>query len=141
MVAPLPDDRDTPWPVWISFGAPCASIFLPVYLDGVIPAALARGGEQRTPDSAWWTFHDLASSVASDPQRHTVTVRAGFTDLEKRIESERPGIEAAARTAARAVDGLRAAEIVSDFMAETVTSALACAVELRGRVEAAGASG
>jgi secernin len=140
MVAPLPADRDAPWPVWISFGAPCAAIFLPVYLDGVIPAALARGGEQRTRDSAWWTFHDLASCVAADPQQHTPTVRAGFAELEKRIESERGGVEAAARAAARVDDGLRAAEIVSDFMAETVAAALACAVELRGRVEATGTS-
>ena len=38
LVAPLPEERSAPWPVWISFGTPCTGFFLPVYLDGVIPA-------------------------------------------------------------------------------------------------------
>jgi hypothetical protein len=40
LVAPLPDDRAGPWPVWISFGSPCTGVFLPVYRS-------PRGGHQR----------------------------------------------------------------------------------------------
>lgn len=55
LVAPLPPARargdgeagragSRVRPVWISFATPCTGLFLPVYLDGVIPAALAHDG-------------------------------------------------------------------------------------------------
>ena len=70
IVAPLPTDRTAPWPVWVSFGSPCTSIFLPVYIEGNVPPELAAGGSaadgasnseagQPNRDSAWWVFREL----------------------------------------------------------------------------------
>jgi len=134
IIAPLPAERAAPWPVWISFGTPCTGVFLPVYVDGAIPAALAKGGEEPEPDSAWWTFEALRAAVSADPPRHTSGVREGWRALEGAVESERVAVEAEARTVAGAGDADRARVLVSDFMERTVEAALARAEELRARI-------
>ncbi len=134
VVAPLPADRSAPWPVWISFATPCTGVFLPTYIDGIAPAALARGGAAFEDGSAWWTFHRLAEAAAGDFAARTPVLRDGWAPLEEKIESERRGVEEAAHAASRGGDPDRAAEIVSDFMARTVDEALARAEELRARI-------
>ena len=134
MIAELPSNRPGPWPVWIGFGTPCTGIFLPVYLDGVIPAPLARGGPEPDPDSAWWVFKRLQDAVTPDPPSRTPLVREGFADLEEKIEAERREVEASARAAAIAGDTDRAAEIASEFMARSVEAALGRADALRARI-------
>jgi len=134
LLAPLPAERGAPWPVWISFGTPCTGIFLPVYLDGVIPAALARGGESPEADSAWWVMKGLQDAASADPVRHTPVLREGWLDLEERIEAERLRAETAARRAAVAGDRDRAALIVTELMVSSVEQALKRAEALRARI-------
>jgi secernin len=134
LVAALPADRSGPWPVWISFGTPCTGIFLPVYLDGVLPPALARGGPEPEADSAWWTFKRLQDAAAADPARLTPVLREGWADLEDEIEAERERVERGARQAFRLGERDRGAELVSDFMARSVEAALKRADELRSRI-------
>ena len=138
LVAPLPTDRSAPWPVWVSFGTPCTGTFLPVYLDGALPAALARGGERTSDDSAWWALKRLQDAAAADPLQRTPLLRAGWAELEERIEAERLRAEAAARRAAAGGDRDRAAALVSDFMAASVEQALKHAETLLRRVGGAG---
>jgi dipeptidase len=135
LIAPLPSDMSEPWPVWVSFGTPCTGIFLPVYLAGVIPAALARGGEYDDGDSAWWTFHRLQEAASVDSRRHTPVLRKGWAELEERIENERVQAEDAACVEAAAGRSDRAAEIVSDFMEHTADSALQRARELLAQIQ------
>jgi dipeptidase len=134
LLARLPADRSAPWPVWVSFGTPCSGFFFPVYLDGVIPAALARGGEAPDPDSAWWVMKGLQDAASADPVRHTPVLREGWADLEERVESERLRAETAARRAAVAGDRDRAALVVSEFMAATVEQVLKRAEALRASI-------
>ena len=134
LIAPLPTDRTGPWPVWVSFGTPCSGVFLPVYLDAVIPAALARGDAEPCADSAWWTFKRLQDAVANDPPRHTRLLREGWADFEEKIEAERPELERAARRASISGDPHRASQIVGDFMARTLEEALKRAETLRSRI-------
>jgi dipeptidase len=135
LIAPLPVERDAPWPVWISFGTPCTGVFLPVYLDGNLPAALSRGGAHTEADSAWWTFKRLQDAALADPELHTPELRREWGEFEVRIEAERLRVEASAREASASGDGGRAAEIVDDFMARTVEEALKRAEMLRDRID------
>jgi dipeptidase len=121
LVAELPTERVGPWPVWISFATPCSGIFLPVYLDGVLPDRFARDDE----DGAWQRFARLQAAVARDPERQTPRVRAGFADLEALIERERTLVERDARVASAAGDSDQAARLVTRFMARTLDLALA----------------
>lgn len=134
LVAPLPRERSRPWPVWISFATPCTGIFLPIYLDGVIPVTLARGGEQPEEGSAWWAFKRLEEAASADFPRHTLALREAWADLEARIESERREIEAAAADAREHGDADAAARLLSDFMARSVGDALKRAELLRTQI-------
>jgi dipeptidase len=134
VVAPLPRDRSVPWPVWISFATPCTSVFLPMYLDGVIPPALARGGPEPSEGSAWWTFKRLQDAADVDPERHTPVLREAWTEFEDWIETERQRVEESAAAAMREGAADTAAQLLSDFMARSAEKALKRAEQLRARI-------
>ncbi len=136
IVAPLPSKRRTPWPIWISFGTPCTGIFLPVYLSGVIPAALAHGGgDELRSGSAWWAFKRLQDAASTDPERTTPILRAGWAEFEDQLEQARLAAEEMARGAALAGDRDRAAQDVTEFMDWAVSAALDRAESLRNRIQ------
>jgi secernin len=135
VIAPLPADVSLPWPVWVSFGTPCTGVFLPVYLAGVVPAALARGGQCEDADSAWWAFRRLDQAASADSARYTPVLRDGWAELEERIESERRDVEAAARAETAAGRRDRAGEMLSDFMQRSVDAALERAGDLCARIQ------
>jgi secernin len=135
MIAPLPGRAGMAWPVWISFGSPCTGIFFPVYIDGVLPDVLARGGERFEEESAWWVFHRLWEAASADFARSTPILREGWAPLEEKLERERRAAEHEARRAAVEGDADAASEILSDFMARTVALVLARAEELRSAIE------
>jgi dipeptidase len=134
LVVELPAQRREPWPVWIGFGTPCAGLLLPVYLHGVIPAALARGGAEPDGESAWWRFRQLQDAVLADPVRNTPPVREGWRALEERIETDRITAETEALEALGEGDDEGAAKRLTTFMEEAVDAALARADELRTRL-------
>jgi dipeptidase len=134
LVAPLPADRRAPWPVFVSFATPCTGIFLPVYVDGVIPALLARGGKGPEEDSAWWCFRRLQDAASRDPVRATPLLREGWRDLEERIETERTCVETEALEAALAGARDRACALVTDFMEHSARAAVGRARELCARI-------
>jgi dipeptidase len=134
VVAPLPADLRAPWPIWVSFGIPCIGIFLPIYLHGAIPAALARGGEQSQPDSAWWTFRKLQDAAAEDLERNGSVLRAEWAAFENRLDGERLTVEGSAREASMAGDCDFAARLVSDFMERIATEAMERAALLCDRI-------
>jgi hypothetical protein len=87
-----------PWPVWISFATPCTGIFVPVYLDGTIPATFASAGEPEsgvgsgTP-SVWCAMRDLQEKATHDFARTLPVLRAGWLEVERAIELERIRVE------------------------------------------------
>lgn len=129
LLAPLPAARPGPWPVWIAFGTPCTGLFLPVYLDGVLPARLAKSAGD---DGAWHVFARLGDAVAPDPVGRTPVVRNAFAPLERQIEQERIEVEREATAAAASGDPERACQTVTDFMAR----ALAATLERAGEIAA-----
>jgi len=136
LVASLAPLSPAPWPVWVSFGTPCTGIFLPVYIDGVLPAALARGAERDEPDSAWWTFKRLQDAAAADFPARTPRLRERWSELEARIEAERGSVERAAAEAQRAGRADEASDLLSQFMDRTTQDALASAGEMAEAITA-----
>ena len=129
MIAELPAERPGSWPVWISFATPCTGIFLPVYLEGVLPAELAAGGEGASESSAWHVFEQLQLRAAEDFAVRTPKLRKRWADLEARIERECSEVE-------RRITELgdrpeERVALLSDFMQRNVDAALALARELR----------
>jgi len=130
LVAELPADASgKPWPVWISFATPCTGIFVPVYLDGVIPATFASAGDSGsgfggTRESVWCAMRALQERATGDFDRTLPIIRAGWRDLEETIEVERVHVE-------KEVSNLYAEEafdegrrMLSEFMATQADSML-----------------
>lgn len=134
LVAPLPAERRNPWPVWISFATPCTGVFLPVYLDGLIPTALARGGAEPDAGSAWWAFKALQDAAASDFARHTPTLRDAWKSFESRVENERLGVEAEAAHARASGSHAVVTKLLTDFMARIWDEAIEQARELASQI-------
>jgi dipeptidase len=129
MIAELPSERARPWPVWIGFATPCTGIFLPVYLDGVLPCELATGGDEPSEASAWHVFDQLQRAAARDFARNTPRLRKRWAELEERIERERIDVETRAAALANQPDEVSA--LLSEFMQRNVDAALALARELQ----------
>jgi dipeptidase len=134
IVAGLPEDREAPWPVWVSFGNPCVGVFMPVYIDGLIPAALARGEDEFDEGSVWWVFERLQRAAEADLVKSLPILRDGWASLEEKIERERIEVEALVRSLTAEDDAQAAALTLTDFMARTVGQVLDHAEGLRARI-------
>jgi secernin len=59
MIAELPASPDDPLRAWIALGTPCASVYVPVFPPGAVPAALGQ-------PSTWARFAALRDRVETD---------------------------------------------------------------------------
>lgn len=103
VVARIPADPDDPLVYWASLGSPCVSVFLPLFVDGQVPAVLSRGGDQPSDESPWWQCKRLLGLVEQDWERHAPRVQAELGALEAEfMERAAPhalrGLSPAART-------------------------------------------
>lgn len=94
MIARLCREPDGLPDAWVALGSPCASTFLPVYLDGELPAALAAGGDDADMVSAWWRFQRLSEWALAAPPDRFLELQACWSAREAELQAE-----AAARAA------------------------------------------
>ncbi len=131
LVAELPEQPSAaPWPVWIAFGTPCTALYLPVYLDGILPAQLAAGGPEPEADSAWWCFKRLQDVVSQDPAARFSHLREAWAKEETALEEARLAAEGAARAALELDDQDAADDQLSRLMQRSVDRALERVSEL-----------
>jgi secernin len=143
MVTLLPKDLARPWPVWVSFAVPCSGVFLPVYLDGVLPAAMARGSESSidvydsahdsahdsAQDSLWWRFQALERAAATDLERNIPWLREAWKSFEKDVERERTLAEHESMVLRSNGDEHASSLRLTRFMEESVSRAARLAEE------------
>jgi dipeptidase len=120
MVARLPADPDEITVAWVCLGSPCVGVFLPCYLEGILPERLARGGAGDDGESPWWRMRALLSLVERDFARYGPIVRARFDALEAALAEEAAFVEAASVAARRTGEGAGAAHRLTAFMERTV---------------------
>ena len=124
LVARLPEETgEKPWPVWISFATPCTGIFVPVYLEGIIPASFASAGELVSGagsgvDSVWCAMRDLQEKATADFERTLPIIRAGWSNVEHEIEAERIRVERDVAELYAAGKREAGAAALTDFMAK-----------------------
>ena len=124
MIARLPEEHDDLLRYWGSLGSPCVGVFLPWYVDGELPAALARGGAEPSPDAPWWRFKQLLTLVEADVPRRGAHARAYWDELEAAIDAEAAEVEAKALTLRRAGQHDSAARLLTRFMDANLALAL-----------------
>jgi dipeptidase len=124
MVARLPAEKDGLLCYWGCLGSPCIGVFLPYYIDGHIPPALARGGRAATEDSPWWKFKKLLDLVERDFARYTPIASAQWKTLEQEIDKQATDVEAEALAQQRAGRANTASDLLTRFMSDNVTKVL-----------------
>ena len=78
-------DRSTRW---LSLTAPCTSVFLPLSVEGKVPAILERAEAEPSDDSAWWRFKRLQQATEADFAERLPRVRDAFARLEETFLAE-----------------------------------------------------
>jgi len=122
MVVPLVAGE--PPVAWVALGAPCASVYLPYYLDGELPAAVTRGGKEASADSAWWAFRGLLERVEAEPERLGPAVRRYWDGLEREVAEHARQVERRALDLRARGDTSGATRLVGEFMAANIRAAL-----------------
>ncbi len=138
MLLEIPDEtqRKQAWPVWISFHVPCFGVFLPIYLDAVMPASVAAGSQKYDAHSLWWIFHDLERAASANPQENHAILRTAWSEVETQIESARLAAEARANHASANGDNERAAQVLSELQSQLVDRVATSAKDLCNRMVA-----
>jgi hypothetical protein len=138
MVVRLPESpRSGPWPVWISFATPCTGLFIPVYLEGVLPAAMAapgpgNGGGLRDAsargavfgDSMWESMRGLQERASRDFARTLPVLRAEWKRVANEIDVERAEVESEVRLSYEAEAFEAGADTLTAFMTRTTSRVL-----------------
>jgi secernin len=123
VIAHIPAAVDQPFTYWASLGSPCLGAFVPLYVDGDVPAVLARGGEHPSDDSPWWHAKRILTLVEADWPGRAPRVREELDQFEARV---------AARMERERMVSKSAAERTA-FMRTTVDDWLACFQRLAER--------
>ncbi len=123
---PAPDSGLSPV-IWVSMAAPCTGIFIPLYVEGTVPAALAIGAMEPAADSPWWRMKQIQDLVARAPERLAPIVWRHFRPLEAKLLERAETIA----VKARGLNGGQRSELLTAFMTENVTRA----VEVTSRIE------
>lgn len=130
LIVRLPEDLEArPWPVWISFATPCTGVFIPVYLDGILPASLACADEQNGP-SAWLAMRRLQAKASVDFSRALPMIQEGWEAFERVTELERVRVEQEVASATLRNEAGAGADLLTKFMSQTAQRLLDTAAEL-----------
>jgi dipeptidase len=73
--------------VWCAFGTPCTSVYLPVLLDGELPAAFTSSGSEESGDGFGWRLCRFGEQLHQDPERWA-RVHDSFARLQARFDQE-----------------------------------------------------
>ena len=118
----LPHDRRRPWPLWVSAGPTSTGVFLPVYLDAILPVeALSEGGA---------AFAELADGAGSRPEISKPRLREAWKGFEADLERERRIAEREASDLFAAERDVDAGSRLSEWTARLWSRAAAQATEL-----------
>ena len=138
MIAQLPADPARIPVYWASLATPCTSVFMPLFLDGTIPPALARAAAEPTADSPWWQCKAIQDACAPDFPALTPKVQAIFhaweAEMDPRVDAVR--VEAEAHRAAGRSDAAR--DLLTAFMDDAYLQVEALRREALGAVGGAG---
>jgi dipeptidase len=115
---------------WCALYSPCLALFLPMFVEGELPASLAMGGETPSDDSPWWTFHRLAAAVRAAPDARAAFVREAWAPVQDALFASAYEM---ARDGQRSIDDGRAADanaLLTRYMAENTATMLRVATDL-----------
>jgi secernin len=124
MVARLRPQWDGLPDLWVSLATPCTGVFLPLYLEGDVPAAHAIGGADPDRASPWWRFKALQGAVLSGPRGDVVRLQSYWTQWERELASRADRLAGEIRALQDAGDSETIRRLTSRFMEDNLRETL-----------------
>jgi secernin len=124
MVARLRPQWDGRPDLWVSLAAPCTGVFLPLYLEGDVPAAYARGGASPDRASPWWRFKALQDAVLARPRGELVRLQRSWGEWEQELASRSELLAEEVQTLQRRGDSEAVRRLTSRFMEDNLEETL-----------------
>jgi secernin len=124
MVARLRAHWDGRPDLWASLATPCTGVFLPLYLEGNVPAAYARGGASPDRASPWWRFKALQDAILARPRSELVRLQQSWGEWEQELASRSERLAEEVRTLQRVGDGEAVRRLTSRFMEDNLEETL-----------------
>jgi secernin len=72
---------------WCAFGAPCSSVYFPIFLDGELPQPFTHAGQLAGAENFWRRLTRLSEQIEHEPERRAL-VRDSFARLQARFDQE-----------------------------------------------------
>jgi dipeptidase len=124
MVARLRARWDGRPEIWASLAAPCTGVFLPLYLEGDVPAAYARGGASPDRASPWWRFKALQNAVLARPRGELMRLQRCWGEWEQELASRSEVLAEEVRALRRRGDSEAVRRLTSRFMEDNLEETL-----------------
>jgi dipeptidase len=86
MIAELGASEDAAQLCWVAFGNPCMSVYLPVFPEAPLPAALTSASSDPAACGAWHRFKALGDRIAADPAAYAELAHAHWATYERQLE-------------------------------------------------------
>lgn len=115
---------------WCSFYSPCLGVFLPMFNEGILPLVLGIGDARPSDESPWWLFRSLSRHVRAEPTTRIPAVQKQWAKFQSQLFETAYEV---AREGCRLMDDGRkskASRLLTDYMAENVSTALALVSEM-----------
>jgi dipeptidase len=120
MIATLAPDPDEIHAIWVSLGSPCVGAFVPIWLEGEVPAVLGRVSAVEDAASPWWTMRALLTLVEADPDGRGTAVRTRWDAWETGMVERTVRVERGARDLRARGDADGARALLTRTMGESV---------------------
>ena len=121
---------------WCGMYSPCMTLFQPIFIDGQPPEVLGIGGENPSPDSPWWLFHELTNYGLRAGSERRVEIRAAWLPLQEELLESAYDIAERAAGLKAGGEAAKASIMLGSYMAENTRRMLETA---RGLLASAGA--
>lgn len=103
---------------WSGLYSPCMTLFLPTFIEGDLPKALAKGDATPSDDSPWWTFYRLTQSgIAGGPERRA-EIRATWAPLQAELMQSAYEMAQRGKEMVGTKDAQAANELLTGYMQE-----------------------
>jgi dipeptidase len=103
---------------WTGMYSPCMTVFMPMFIEGDIPASLAIGGQTASDDSPWWDFYRLTHHGLRAGAEARAEIRTELAVLQNELFESAYDVAVKGRDLVGNGANGAAHELLTEYMAE-----------------------